>query len=160
MVSNHTNERDDRTENAENEDPYGVFPFEEEVWIESNFSSNLHFTFYPASKMALTAPSVKHLYSEGVYSPEILTMTAIIPPDSEPDEKHKIFAVVRNINGEYEVYSTSEIVSQSFILETEMEFMEWSELDGWEYHEISDLASFCEAELEAELGLLLMEFDV
>ena len=160
MVTNHTNERDDRTENAENEDPYGVFPFEKGVWIDSNFSSNIHFTFYPASKIGLTAPSAKQLYSEGVYSPEILSMTAIIPPDSEPDEKTKIFAIVRNSGGEYEVYSTSEIVSQSFILETELEFMEWSELDGWEYHEISDLASFCEAELEAELGLMLMEFNV
>ena len=89
-------------------------------------------------------------------------MTAIIPADVEPDEKLKIFSVVRNINGEFEVYSTSTTAQglDSFILENELEFMEWSELDGWEYHEISDLASFCEAELEAELGLLLMEFNV
>lgn len=160
MVSHHTNERDDRTENAENEDPYGVFPSEKEVWIDSNFSHNCYFTFYPASKMRLTPPTAKDLYSEGVYTPEILSMTSIIPADSEPDEKCKIFATIRNIDGEYEVYSTSAIVSQSFVLETEMTFMEWSDLDGWEYHEISDLASFCEAELEAELGLMMKEFDV
>ena len=162
MVNYHTNERDDRTENAENGDPYGVSPSEKEVWIESNFSSNMHFTFYPASKRRLTLPTAEDLYSEGVYSPEILSMSAVIPADVEPDEKLKIFAVIRNINGEYEVYSTS-AASQSLdslVLETEIEFMEWSELDGWEHHEISDSASFCAVELEAELGLLLMELNV
>ncbi len=158
-MSYHRNEREDRTENAENEDPYGVFPSEKEVWIESNFSSNLHFTFYPASKMDVGLPTVENLYSEGVYSPEILSMTSVIPADVEPDEKLKIFATVRNISGEYEVYSTSAIVSQSFILETEMEFMEWSELDGWEHHEISETASFSAVELVAELGLLMLELD-
>jgi len=150
---------DEQPENADHSDPIGSLGSEKEVWIDSNFSKSIVFTFYPLSKIKLGFPSPNEIYSEGVYSAEIISMSSIIPPESEIDEPQRIVAIIRNYCGEYEVYHTTAIADQSFVLETEMDFMEWSELDGWEEWEISDLASFCEAELQVELEEMRDYFD-
>ena len=161
MVSHHTNERDDRTENAENGDPYGVSPLDKEVWIESNFSPQFDLYYPKASILTNPNPSICALHPEGVYNSQILWMGAIIPADYQ-DEPLKHLAAT--FDGQEYRFWTTKIGAQEalsdVVLEAEMSWMEWEDLDDWELIEISDLASFCEAELEAELGLLLMEFNV
>ena len=150
---------DDLPENADHSDPIGSLGSEKEVWIDSNFSRSIPLTFYPPSKMKQGFLSPDEIYSEGVSSAEIISMTMLIPPDVEEDEPLRIIALIRNSWGEYEVYHRSAIADQSFVLETELNFMEWSDMDGWEEHEMEVSASFCEGALEGELLHLWFHFD-
>ena len=158
MVSHHRNERDDRTENAENGDPYGVSPLDKEVWIESNFSPQLQLYYPKASILANPIPSICALHPEGVYNSQILWMGSIIPADYQ-DEPLKHIAATFD-GQEYQFWTTKIEAKEALsdvVLEAEMSWMEWEDLDDWELIEISDLATISQVEFDAEIGLKMME---
>jgi len=148
---------DEQPENANSIDPIGSMGSEKEVWIDGNFSDPINFCFYPVSKSQIGLPQIEQLDTYGIFTPQIVYMSAIIPADVEDDEPLKVFAITYNQG--YEMYSTKTTKTglQSLILESELEFMELEYLESWDEIEIGISASFCPAELQAELGLEMLQ---
>lgn len=148
---------DDQPENANRSDPIGSLGSEKEVWIDGNFSDPINFCFYPVSKMSTGFPRIEQLDTYGISTPQIVYMSAIIPADVEDDEPLKVFAITYNQGYEMYTTKTTQTDLQSLVFESEMEFYELEYLESWDEIEIGIPASFCPAELQAEIGLEMLQ---
>lgn len=85
-------------------------------------------------------------------------MGSIIPADYQ-DEPLKHIAATFD-GQEYQFWTTKVEAQEALsdvVLDAEMSWMEWEDLDDWELIEISDLASISEVEFDAEIGLKMLE---